>query len=136
MNKPHTQSQFCSPLSVVALDEESTTARQLWRLTKPLRYWSNTMGWIIVPEGYITDLASVPRVPLAYWLAGGLANRPAVVHDWLCEKLYSVRRITWRQAADILLEAMEAEGVAPWRRWLIHKAVLVHGRYLDLGKCR
>jgi len=108
-----------------------------FELDAPLVFDSRHLSHPVeVPTRFRTDLASVPRVPLAYWLAGGLANRPAVVHDWLCEKLYSVRRITWRQAADILREAMEAEGVAPWRRWLIHKAVLVHGRYLDLGKCR
>ena len=34
---------------------------------------------ITIPAGFKTDLASVPRLPFAYWLTGGTANRPAVL---------------------------------------------------------
>ena len=41
-----------------------------WRLIAPLVYQSDVAGMIFtVPTGFITDLASVPRVPIAYLLA-------------------------------------------------------------------
>lgn len=38
---------------------------------------------IYVPAGFITDFASVPRIPLAFMLFGGIGDYAAVVHDWL-----------------------------------------------------
>lgn len=54
------------------------------RLTKPLVYRSRHVSEkIVVPQGLVTDNASVPRFPIAYWIAGGKADLPAVVHDFL-----------------------------------------------------
>jgi hypothetical protein len=39
--------------------------------------------WITVPKGFVTDLASVPRLPLMHWFFGGRARRSAVLHDYL-----------------------------------------------------
>jgi hypothetical protein len=39
--------------------------------------------WITVPAGFATDLASVPRIPWAFWLFGDRARRAGIVHDWL-----------------------------------------------------
>ena len=62
-----------------------------------------------VPAGYVTDLASVPRMPLAYLLAGGRAPKSAVLHD----HLYETR--AGRDFADhVFLAAMKAEGVPSW----------------------
>lgn len=38
---------------------------------------------LTVPKGFVTDLASVPRLPGMYLLFGGKARKPAVLHDWL-----------------------------------------------------
>ena len=38
---------------------------------------------IHVPHGFVTNFASVPRLPFAYLLFGGKGNRAAVVHDYL-----------------------------------------------------
>lgn len=40
---------------------------------------------IAVPAGFITDLASVPRLPGMYMLFGGRARRSAILHDYLYE---------------------------------------------------
>lgn len=40
---------------------------------------------IHVPHGYLTDFASVPRIPFAYLLFGGKGSRAAVIHDYLYE---------------------------------------------------
>ena len=49
----------------------------------PLRYESDlAASTIIVPAEFITDLASVPRLPLAYLIAGARAPGPSVIHDY------------------------------------------------------
>jgi hypothetical protein len=88
------------------------------RVLAPFVYDSDVLGRrVTVPEGFITDLASVPRLPLAYLLFGGVSNEAAVIHDFL----YSGGKVTRKQADDVFCEAMKAEGVAGWRRgpmWL------------------
>ncbi len=38
---------------------------------------------IHTPHGFLTNFASVPRMPFAYLLAGGRGNKPAASHDYL-----------------------------------------------------
>jgi hypothetical protein len=38
---------------------------------------------IIIPEGFETDLASVPRLPFFYILLGNKGKWAAILHDWL-----------------------------------------------------
>lgn len=58
--------------------------------------WRVTHGWGVravdddgtvyewtVPVGFITDLASIPRLPLIYMALGGKGPKSAVVHDML-----------------------------------------------------
>jgi hypothetical protein len=79
-------------------------------------------GVIRIPAGYQTDLASVPRIPLAYWRTGGKAVLPAIVHDWLYECSQNISR---KAADDVFLEAMQDTGDPPWAstRWTMYRAV-------------
>lgn len=57
--------------------------RAEWRTLAPLGYRSALLGTtIVVPAEFDTDLASVPRVPLAWLIAGGKGSRSGVVHDF------------------------------------------------------
>ena len=59
-------------------------ARGTWQLEETLIYDSDLLGRaLVVPREFVTDFASVPRIPFAYMLAGGRAPGPATVHDWL-----------------------------------------------------
>ena len=50
-----------------------------------MRYYSEILQCEVeVPTGFQTDLASVPRVPIAYYFWGARCHREAVVHDYLC----------------------------------------------------
>ncbi|BCF96655.1 hypothetical protein PPGU19_012240 [Paraburkholderia sp. PGU19] len=95
-----------------------------WRLTAPLIYDSDVAGKVIVvPTGFITDLASVPRVPIAYMLAGGTSNEASVVHDYLYTS-----HIVDRETADaVLREASAVTGVPAWRRTIMWAAVRAFG---------
>jgi uncharacterized protein DUF1353 len=70
------KAQFLSHLRVEEVTETD------WRLTNPLVYYSAVLQrQIVVPEGFITDFASVPRLPFIYWFAGDTARKAAVIHD-------------------------------------------------------
>ncbi len=77
-----------------------------WRLDDDLIYVSDILGLIRVPRGYCTDFASVPRLPLAYWMAGGRATLPSIVHDHLFDCWTD--KIERKQADRVFLEAMKA----------------------------
>jgi hypothetical protein len=58
-----------------------------WELTMPL-IWTGTKGdTFVVPTGFVTDFASVPR--FLHWLVSpyGAYTRAAVLHDWLLVSL-------------------------------------------------
>lgn len=57
--------------------------RAVWKTLAPLAYHSDLLGeTIVVPDEFITDLASVPRLPIAWLVAGGRGSRSAVLHDF------------------------------------------------------
>lgn len=100
--------------------------RSIWRLLAPLIFDSAVLGrQIVVPEGVITDLASVPRWVGAYLIAGGAAVRAAVVHDYL----YETGQVPRDQADAVFREAMNVEKDPPeaWRRWSMWAAVRSFG---------
>lgn len=105
--------EFLTRLEVELIDEQADK----WRLVLPLRYRSQIVGLIEVPAGFETDFASVPRLPLAYALAGNTARKAAVIHDFLYQD-----PATERDDADaVFLEAMQVSGMPWWRRgpmWL------------------
>jgi len=99
-----------------------------WRLTDDLIYRSDILDRIVVPKGLKTDFASTPRIPGMYWLIGGKATLPAIVHDYL----YTERDQTYsrRDADRVFLEAMRAKGDPKSRiiRWILYSGVRIGGR--------
>lgn len=95
-----------------------------WRLLHELRYDSPLLdAQVVVPTGFMTDLASVPRLPFAYWLAGNTSHAPAVIHDFL----YRTRMVSRAVADAVLAEAMAAVGEPAWRQGLMWLAVRLFG---------
>jgi len=91
-----------------------------WKLLEPFPYKSDILGrTVLVPDGYVTDLASVPRA--MRWLvpvANAKNRRAAVVHDWLCsDKVQKKMGISQRQADEVFREALTASGVSFIGRW-------------------
>ncbi len=114
------KARFLSPLCVKQVSEKN------WKLMAPLGYWSAVIcRLIVVPAGFVTDFASVPRLPFVYWFTGGLAQAPAALHDWL----YRTRSIsvTRAQADAVLSEAMIARGYWKVRAWFVWAGVRLGG---------
>ena len=103
----------------------------IWVLCRPLEYWSELAGLIIVPTGFETDFASVPRLPFIYTLWGDRVHREAVLHDYLYRK-----QLPFGLCNKIFLEAMKSRGV-PWHiRYPMYWGVCIGGfaaykRYRD-----
>lgn len=97
---------------------------QLWQLSSDLGFASNVLKTLVkVPRGFVTDFASVPKVPLVYEVLGGIAQMPATIHDYL----YSTGSVSRIEADNVLLEAMEVTGVSWFKRKLIYAGVRVGG---------
>ncbi len=102
----------------------------LWVVAEDFIFYSATLGRLVrVPAGFVTDLASVPRLPVVYWLTGGTADEAAVIHDFL----YRDATTTKAEADSVFLEAMaviarakqqdlEATNASRPRRWLARVA--------------
>jgi hypothetical protein len=115
---------FLTELVTRKVKEAGSTGRAKWELQQDLAFHSARVGLIIAPAGFVTDFASVPRVPLAYWLTGDTAHKSAVIHDYICRVWVPRLRITWREAALVFEECMKHEGVPAWRRKLMTWAVM------------
>lgn len=76
-----------------------------------------------VPAGFVTDLDSVPRIPVVHTIFKGRAIVSAVIHDYL----YRSGR-TRSYADKAFLRAMEREGVRRRYRYPIYWAVRLFGR--------
>jgi hypothetical protein len=114
-------SRFLDPLT---LEELTDTEHSRWRVVDhPFRYESDLAGLITVPIGFVTDLASVPRIPFIYDALGADDNKPACVHDWI----YTTGKYPKDIADKILLEASAVIGMAAWRRRLIYWGVVLFG---------
>ena len=97
-----------------------------WELLAPLIFESDEYGEIIVPKGFKTNFASVPRIPLVYAMFGNTSHKSATLHDFL----YSKGTQFSRAAADALfIEAMKSRGQSKWRRYPMWWAVRAFGRW-------
>ncbi|HEY9462460.1 MAG TPA: DUF1353 domain-containing protein [Vicinamibacterales bacterium] len=112
----------------------------VWLLGEPFdsRPTSLIGSAIPIPQGFVTDLSSVPRV---FWNLAApfeLSIAGALTHDWLYRHggHVAVRRdggglgslwFTRAQADQYFLDYMKVEGVVWWKRTLAHWCVRVAG---------
>ena len=117
------------------------SGRPIWTTLAPLRYRSAHLGkTIIIPAEMVTDLASVPRLPLLWLAAGGRGIRSATVHDfaYMFGFWWIARRDRWykgtctRAMADrVFYESLLADpisGTGRIRAWQMYQAVRLGGR--------
>jgi len=100
-----------------------------FELQADLIYETDLLGFddelIIVPAGYRTDFASIPRFFHRILPPIGRYSRAAVVHDWLCD--VKPKMSSSDTAADIFREAMIDLDVAKWKIGLMVFAVKTFG---------
>jgi hypothetical protein len=112
-------SRFITELEV----EEVGTSNE-WKLLAPLLYASDLVNQVIqVPVNFVTDFASVPRIPLAFLLTGNTSHKAAVVHDYL----YTTQPFSRSICDAILKEAILVCGEPAWRAQLMYLGVRIGG---------
>jgi hypothetical protein len=114
-------SRFLTPLRMEVLYGKD---RHPYKLFEPLIYMTDEipgMPEILVPAGYQSDFASVPRLFWRLFPPGGPYRAAAVVHDWLCD--VRPKACSHVQAAKVFREAMENLGVGKLTRTAMYNAV-------------
>jgi hypothetical protein len=93
-----------------------------WSLVDDLVYHGRWERFV-VPAGFRTDFASVPRV--VTWLIPrfGAYTLAAILHDWLVSTGIRTGAVTARQADGIFRRVMRESGVPVLRRWLMWAGV-------------
>ena len=91
----------------------------------------------VVPIGFLTDFASVPRVPFAYMLFGGKYNKTGTLHDALYSNFHKIEiahatsrelmPITRLLADNILYRSLIDEGASRFTAWSMYQGVKVFG---------
>jgi hypothetical protein len=104
------------PLTVRRVDADR------WTLVDALVYRGRSQQFV-VPAGFRTDFATVPRV--VAWLVPrfGTYTLAAILHDWLCTEGIRSGAVTSREADGIFRRVMRESGVPVLRRWLMWAGV-------------
>lgn len=93
-----------------------------WVLLSDLEWKSDTERYL-VPAGFETDLASIPRLLRGILHQNGLSRAPAVLHDFL----YATQIMTRAEADAVFREALKAEGMGGLGRFLYWGGIRVGG---------
>jgi hypothetical protein len=108
---------FESPLDLRA------SAPGRWLLLSPLPYVTERGIRYVVPAGFATDLASIPRLLRPLFDRNDASRAPSVLHDWL----YHAQQTTRAEADSLFLEALKRSGVGFARRWAMYAGVRAGG---------
>lgn len=116
---------FLTSLKTELLD--CTWWRSTYRLLAPLAYVTNVPTGnprlLYIPSDFVTDLASVPRLPLVFFLVGNIGHESAVVHDWLYRQ-----QVYPRDVCDkIFYEALLANNNQDVLAYMMYMGVRVGG---------
>ena len=122
-------SRFLTSTDLRVMRGQFKGGRQLFELIEDVVYESDLLGGVvIVPAGYVTDLASVPKLPLAWLVAGGTGSEAAVIHDYLyVVHAHNDEPITRATADAVFREAIAASGDTKAPGWLMWLAVRLGG---------
>ncbi|EBD5548504.1 DUF1353 domain-containing protein [Salmonella enterica] len=97
-----------------------------WRVYEPFAFYlsDDNSDVIEVPAGFVTDLATVPRVFWSVMPPDGKYAKAAIIHDYL----YDNALRTKKKADLIFLDGMAVLGVPKWKRIVMYLAVRIFGR--------
>ncbi len=114
-------------------DRKDSGGRDVYRLIVEYRYEIGPNAHVVIPEGYETNLGTVPRV-FHWFVRPEDLGRAAVVHDWMCNEDVTDNNKAvvsgWsRWMADaVFYESMKRMGFGFIKRTAIYLAVRFHAR--------
>lgn len=97
-----------------------------WRVYEPFAFYlsDDNSDVIEVPAGFVTDLATIPRIFWSLMPPDGKYAKAAIIHDYL----YDNALRTKKEADLIFLDGMTVLGVARWKRTIMYYAVRLFGQ--------
>ncbi|MFI5781468.1 DUF1353 domain-containing protein [Nocardia sp. NPDC051570] len=105
-----------------------------WLVCEPIVYLGKRQ-WFVIPAGFRTDFASVPRVLV--WLIPryGAYTRAAILHDYLCRTAV----VSPKDADGLFRRVLRECGVSLPQRWMMWTGVRAASRLagatpLDVGR--
>jgi len=81
---------------------------------------------VIIPEGFITDFASTPRLLYSIFPPIGIYNKATIIHDFLYSSLST--NLTRKESDKFFLQSMEVLKVKKWKRNLMYLSVRIFGK--------
>lgn len=117
--------QFTTNLTVQLINDSANSGRGQWQVVAPITFVSSIGVEFTVPVGFVTDFATIPRIPIVFDVFGDSAHGAATLHDWL----YTAKPVPRPIADRVLLEAMECTGITKYKRTVIYVAVRLFGRF-------
>lgn len=130
-------------------DKEGKAAEIYWQTTKPFYVYVkddalNKVVEVIIPEYFVTDFCSVPKIPFAYLMFGDIGRRAGLLHDalyspWIgiqaCDLFTREPFVIERPWADtVLRNALIACGVPGWKAAMMYMGVKLFGNQYFHGK--
>jgi len=79
---------------------------------------------ITIPAGFITDLATSPRILWSIIPPFGRYLSPSILHDYL----YFSKEVSRKKSDEIFYEAMLISGVKKWKAKIMYLTVRLFGR--------
>lgn len=98
-----------------------------WVVLSSLTYRHSQFGTMCVPRGFITDLASIPRVLRTVINVNGKSRQAAVLHDYLYCGQGLTGALSRAECDRIFRDAMRDEGVNWLQRWAMWAGVRLGG---------
>lgn len=81
----------------------------------------------VIPRGFITDLASIPRI--AWWIyppSNPYSREASIPHDYIYRLDY--RNYTKEYADNLFRAILRYSGMPRWKAWLFYQSVSKFGR--------
>lgn len=104
-----------SKVPILAQDQKDPTQ---WILVRDFKFNRDSIE-LIIPKGFKTDFASVPRLFWNIISPTELGDIGPIKHDWTYRTGYGTRL----EADNIFLDDMKADGIAYWKRYSAYWAV-------------
>lgn len=122
------------PKSMTLRFDPQCTTRRPWSTVGEHVYRDAVSTKVVVPDGFTTDLASIPTWLAWLYCPFGRHQMACLFHDWL----YETQDVERFQADAILRVIMEHSGVKRWRVLSIYWAVRLFGglAWHDISKKR
>lgn len=108
---------------LVPLRVELQEGRKNWKLIDDFMFVTYKGDPILVPKGFITNFASIPRIPIIFDLVGNYGHAAATLHDYL----YRRTTISREECDNIFYQALRTTGIASWRARLMWLGVRAFG---------